>query len=170
MKAAVRLMDNLVERLVGKFKNTPIQAFAMKEILEKLMAEAPEEKMAAQLVQKFIQETSQLPPSTIAYLLVPFVDDETRGRARVTIEKEGQDYRLHFDVATDALGLIESTVLMTKRGLAVEISSGSEDVVSFLKGHMEDLAASLEPYGVSSMEFVQKQPLSASRIDVDVLV
>ena len=170
MRPAIKLMDNLVEQLVGKFGNTPIQAFDLKEILKKLISESPDEKMAAQLAQKFIQDFSQLPPNTIAYLLIPLVGEDTRGRAQVTIEKDGQDYRLHFDMETDALGLIESTVLRTKRGVSVEISSALQEVVDLLKAHMKDLGKSLEPFGIVGIEIMQKKPISAQRAAVDVVV
>jgi len=89
-KTVLKLMDNLVEQLAGKFGNTPIEAFDLKEILKKLISEAPDDKAALQLAQKFIEDFSQLPPNTIAYLLVPFVGEDTRGRAQVTIKKMGR--------------------------------------------------------------------------------
>jgi hypothetical protein len=170
MRPVIKLMDNLVEQLVGKFGNTPIQAFEIKEILKKLISESPDEKMAAQLAQKFIQDFSQLPTNTIAYLLIPIVGEDTRGRAQVTIEKDGQDYRLHFDMETDALGLIESTVIRTQAGVSVEIFSAHQEVVDLLKAHMKDLGKSLEPYGVVGIEIIQKKPIAAQRTPVDVVV
>jgi hypothetical protein len=169
-RTVIKLMDNLVEQIVGKFGSTPIQAFELKEILKKLVADSPDDKITAQLAQKFVQDFSQLPPNTIAYLLIPVVGEDTRGKAQVTIEKDGQDYRLHFDMETDALGLIESTVLRTKRGISVEISSALQEVVDFLKVHMEDLGKSLEHYGVIGIEIMQKKPVAALRIPVDVVV
>jgi len=169
-RAAVRLMDNLVEQLVGKFGTAPVQAFELKEILKRILTEAPDDKMAAQFAQKFIQDFSQLPPATVAYLLIPFVDEDTRGKAQVSIEREGQDYRIHFDVTTDALGLIESTVLRSKRGLSIEISSASGEVVGFLKEYMGELAESLEPYGVTGMDIVQRRSQQETSTGVDVLV
>ncbi len=170
VRSSIKLMDNLVEQLVGKFGSTQIQAFDLKEILKKLISDAPDEKMAVQLAQKFIQDFSQLPINTIAYLLIPLVGEDTRGRAQVTIEKDGQDYRLHFDMETDALGLIESTVLKTKAGISVEISSALGEVVDFLKANVKDLGASLEPFGIMGIEIVQKKPTAAQRTPVDVVV
>ena len=86
----------------------------MKEILRKLVSGLPDDKTTAQIAQKLVQDFSQLPVNTIAYLLIPLVGEDTRGRAQVTIEKDGQDYRLHFEMETDALGLVESTVLRTR--------------------------------------------------------
>lgn len=169
-KIAIKLMDNLVEQLVGKFGDVPIRSFEIKEILKKIVYESPDEKAAAQFVQKFVQDFSQLPGTTVAYLLVPFVGDEARGRAQVAIERDGQDYRISFDIQTDALGLVESTVVRTKSGIAVEISSVSEEVVDFLKPHMKELAQSLEPYGVTGIEIVRKRPHGVIRPEVDVLV
>jgi hypothetical protein len=169
-KTVLKLMDNLVEQLAGKFGNTPIEDFDLKEILKKLISEAPDDKAALQLAQKFIEDFSQLPPNTIAYLLVPFVGEDTRGRAQVTIEKDGQDYRLHFGVETDALGLIESTVLRTNSGIAVEISSGLKDVVDLLRTHLQELTQNLEPYGLTGIEIVQKKPQGDQRAGVDVVV
>ena len=89
---------------------------------------------------------------------------------KIPIEKDGQDYRLHFDMETDALGLIESTVLRTKAGVSVEISSALEEVVDLLKAHMKDLGKSLEPFGVIGIEIMQKKPVTAQRAAVDVVV
>lgn len=169
-RTALKLMDNLVEQLVGKFGSTPIQAFDLKEILKKLISELPDDKTTAQMARKFVQDFSQLPTNTIAYLLIPVVGEDTRSKAQVTIEKDGQDYRLHFDIQTDALGLIESTVLRTQRGISVEVSSATQEVVDFLKAHMKDLGKSLEPYGVNGIEIIQKKPVAAQRIPVDVVV
>jgi hypothetical protein len=169
-KTITKLMDNLVEQLVGKFGSTPIQAFELKEILKKLVSDSPDDKMTAQLAQKFVQDFSQLPPNTIAYLLIPIVGEDTSGKAQVTIQKDGQDYRLHFDIQTDALGLIESTVLRTKRGIAVEISSALQEVVDLLKTYREDLGKSLEPFGIIDLEIVRKKPAAAQRAPVDVVV
>jgi hypothetical protein len=71
---------------------------------------------------------------------------------------------------TDALGLIESTVLRTKAGVTVEISSALQEVVDLLKAHMKDLGTSLEPYGIIGIEIVQKKPIAAQRTPVDVVV
>ena len=169
-RTALKLMDNLVEQLVGKFGSTPVQAFDLKEILKKLISDLPDDKTTAQMARKFVQDFSQLPTNTIAYLLIPVVGEDTRSKAQVTIEKDGQDYRLHFDIQTDALGLIESTVLRTQRGISVEVSSATQEVVDFLKAHMKDLGKSLEPYGVNGIEIIQKKPAAAQRIPVDVVV
>ncbi len=169
-RIAVKLLDNIVEQLVGKFGDAPIQSFEIKEILRKLLSELPDEKTAALFVQKFVQEFSQLPSATVAYLLIPFVGEDARGRAQVAIERDGQEYRLHFDIQTDALGLVESTILKSKNGVSVEISSASDEVVGFLKSHMQDLAVSLDPYGVTLIEVVQKKPQALLRSGVDVLV
>jgi hypothetical protein len=169
-KTALKLMDNLVEQLVGKFGSTPIQAFELKEILKKLVSDLPDDKTTAQIAQKLAQDFSQLPTNTIAYLLIPVVGEDTRGKAQVAIEKDGQDYRLHFDMETDALGLIESTVKRTKRGISVEISSALQEVVDLLKVHMSELGKSLEPYGIIGIEVMQKKPAAPQRAAVDVVV
>jgi hypothetical protein len=169
-KTVLKLMDNLVEQLVGKFGSAPVQAFEVKEILRKLLSDVPDDKAAAQIAQKLVQDFSQLPVNTIAYLLIPVVGENTSGKAQVTIEKDGQDYRLHFDMETDALGLVESTVLRTRRGISVEISSALQEVVDLLKVHMNELGKSLEPYGVNGIEIMQKKPVSAQRTPVDIVV
>jgi hypothetical protein len=169
-RSITKLMDNLVEQLVGKFGTTPMQAFELKEILKKMVSESPDDKMTAQLAQKLIQDFSQLPANTIAYLLIPVVGDDTRGKAQVTIEKDGQDYRLHFDIQTDVLGLIESTVVRTKKGISVEISSAAPEVVDFLKVHMNELAQGLAPYGIIGIEIMKKNPVAPQHAAVDVVV
>lgn len=169
-KTALKLMDSLVEQIAEKFGDSEVQNFDVKEILKKFLSESPKDMTTLQAALKFVETFSQLPPNTIAYLLIPFVDENCRGKAQVTIERNGQDYRLHFEVETDALGLIESTVLRTNSGIAVEISSGLQDVVDLLKTHLQELAQNLEPYGVTGIEIVQKKPQAEQSAVVDVVV
>ena len=171
-KTALKVLDSLVERIAGRFGDAPIQSFEIKEIIKKFLSEAQSTKdmPTVQAALKFVEGFAQLPPNTVAYLLIPFVDDNSRGKAQVTIERNGRDYRLHFEVETDALGLVESTVSMTAKGISVQISSGSAQVVDLLKAHLEELGQSLSPYGVTGIEVVRKNPLSAQRTGVDVLV
>jgi len=68
------------------------------------------------------------------------------------------------------LGLIESTVLRTNSGIAVEISSGLKDVVDLLRTHLQELTQNLEPYGLTGIEIVQKKPQGDQRAGVDVVV
>lgn len=169
-KAAVKTLDSLVAQLVGKFGGTPVESFDVKEIVRKLVGESGNDPSTMQVVARLVEEYSQLPQNTVAHLLIPFIGDEGRGNAKVTIVREGEDYRLHFDVETDALGLVESTVLRTAAGVTIELSSGSEDVVAFFKAHVRELAVDLEHLGVLSIDVVQKKKLSAQRVNVDVLV
>ena len=169
-KVAVKVLDRLVEQLVGKFGQTPVASFDLKEIVKRLVGEAGNDPTVMQYALKLAEDYSQLPQGTIAYLLIPLIDDEGRGSARVSISREGDDYRLHFDVETDALGLVESTVLRTAAGVSVEISSESEDVAAFLRTNAQELARDLESMGVVAIDVAHKRSLSARRMNVDVLV
>ncbi len=169
-KIAVKVLDRLVEQLVGKFGQTPMASFDLKEIIRKLVRESGNDPSVMQYVVKLVEDYSQLPQGTLAYLLIPFIEDEGRGSARVSITREGDDYRLHFDVETDVLGLVESTVLRTAAGVSVEISSASEDVAAFLRERAHELAGSLEPLGVIAIDVAHRRPLPARRTNVDVLV
>lgn len=169
-RPSLKALDDLVEKLVGKFGTTGVRSFDVKEIIRNLMTEAKGDPQSLQLVFKLVEDFAQLPPNTVAYLLIPFIQDEDRGHARVTVTRDEAGYRLHFDVQTDALGLVESTVLRTDRGIAVELVSGTQDVVDFLKEHVGELAARLEPLGVTSLDVVQRRPSSAAQANVDVVV
>jgi hypothetical protein len=169
-KAALKVIDALVEQLSGRFGQTPLTSFDVREIIRRILAESPQDPSFAQAALRLAEDYTQLPPNTLAYLLIPFVQDEDRARAWVRISREGEGYRIHFDVETDALGLIESTVVRVAAGIVVEISSGSEDVVSFLRDHVQELAQVLSPFGVLSLEVVQKKPASMRLPNVDVVV
>lgn len=166
----MKILDGLVEQLVGKFGETPVVSFDLKEIVRMLLRES-----ANDLGDAVRGQTRgglfQLPQGTLAYLLIPFVDDEGRGSARVTIAREGEDYRLHFDVMTDALGVVESTVLRTAAGVSVEmLMASAEDVVAFLRERVHELALSLERMGVTTIDVAYRKPRSPQRMNVDVLV
>ncbi|HPI92729.1 MAG TPA: hypothetical protein PK350_06325 [Deltaproteobacteria bacterium] len=169
-KLIPEVLDRLVEQIVGKFGTTPMASFDLKEIIRKLAGEQGNDPAAMQVVTRLVEEYSQLPPNTIAYLLIPFIGEDERGRAKVTMMREGNDYRLHFDVETDALGLVESTVLRTARGVSVELCSGSEDVAAFFRMHVQELARQLNPLGVLSIDVQHRKPVAAHRMNVDVLV
>lgn len=168
-RAVLKVLDSMVEQALGKFGTAPIQSFDVREIIKKILSESPGDVATMQLVQKLLEEFSQT-PSAVAYLVVPFVDEESRGRARVVIEKSDKDYRIHFQVETDVLGLIESTVLRSAGGLAVELRSGSQEVVEFLRSHVNELFESLNSFGVSSIEVVQRKLQFPQNPGVDMVV
>lgn len=168
--ASAKTLDSLVERLVGKFGENPVASFDLREIMRKLVKNPESEPAAMQYVAKLVEEYFSLPQGTVVYLLIPFVDDESRGSARIAVSRAGDDYRLHFDVQTDALGMIESTVVRSRGGIAVEISSPSDEVVDFLRAHLGDLARSLEQFGVKGIEMLQKKSTHAHCRNVDMLV
>jgi hypothetical protein len=168
-KPALKALDSLVEHLSGKFGDTPVRAFDVREIISKLIEEPKSDATFVQLAHKLIEEFSQV-PNALAFLIVPFVDDESKGRARVAIEREGDGYRIHFQMETDSLGLLESTVLRSAQGIAVELRSGSADVADFLRSHIKELFDSLTPFGVRSIEVVQKVLSSPLQSGVNVVV
>lgn len=168
-KAALKVLDSMVEQLVGKFGAAPLEAFDLREILKKLLLEPQGDAAPIQFAQKLLQEFSQV-PAAVAFLVVPFLDDESRGRAQVAIERDAQDYRITFRVETDSLGLIESTAVRSASGIAVEIRSGLEEVVEFLRSHLKELSDSLEPLGVGIIEVVRRKPEAPVQTGVDVVV
>jgi hypothetical protein len=168
-KAVLKAIDSMVEQVLGKFGTSPIQAFDVREIIKKLLFESPLDAATMQLVQKLIEDFSQV-PTAVAFLVIPFVDEESRGRARVAIERDGEDYRINFQMETDTLGLIESTVFRSARGLAVELRSGSDEVVEFLQYHQKELFDSLDPFGVSTIEIIQRKPRAPQNTGVNMVV
>lgn len=165
-----RVLDRLVERFVGSFGNAPLASFDLREIVRRLVQEAGTDPALMQHILRLVEDASQLPQNTIAHLLVPFVEDEGRGSARVSIAREGEDYRLRFEVQTDALGPVESTVVRSAAGISVELSSVSEDITAFLRTHAQELAAGLEHLGVVSIDVSHDKRMSPRRLNVDVLV
>jgi hypothetical protein len=168
-KAGLRATDALVERLVGRFEQVPVSSFDLREILKALLKGQGDDAERLQHVSRLVEEFSRLPGNTLAYLIVPLAGEDAEGGARVSIERDGEDYRLHFDVQTDALGLVEATVLRTAAGIHVEISSASDETAAFMRRHLGLLAGALEPLGVRSMEVTRRRP-SATGPGVDMLV
>lgn len=162
-------LDRLVEELVGSFGRNSVASFDVREIVKRILDRQGDDPDTARSLLSLLQEFSRLSPAAVAYLVVPFVQEEHRGSARVTVEREGDEYRLSFTMETDALGLIESTVLRASSGMYVEICSAFGDVVSFLRGGLEELAHALQPFGVRSIEVVQRSPLPKQPA-VDMLV
>jgi hypothetical protein len=166
----LKALDTIVEQLVGKLGDVPIKSFDVREILKKIVSESQEkDALPVQIAQKFVEQFSQI-PNAVAFLIIPFVDDESKGRAQVSIEREDSDYRINFQMETDSLGLLESTVLRSAQGLSVELRSGSEEIADFLRSHIQDLFDSLEPLGVKSIEVVRKNLLPPQQPGVNVVV
>lgn len=166
----LKALDSVVEQLVGKLGDVPVKSFDVREIIKKIVSQ-PQDKdsFPVQLVQRFVEQYSQI-PNAVAFLIIPFVDDDSRGSAQVSIEREGSDYRLNFQMETDTLGLLESTVLRSAQGLNVEIRSGSEEIADFLRSHVQELYEILEPLGVKSVEVVRKTLFPLQQPGVSVVV
>jgi len=166
----LKTLDTIVEQLVGKLGDVPVKSFDVREIIKKIVSDPPEkDSLPLQIVQRFVEQYSQI-PNAVAFLIIPLVDDDSKGRAQVSIEREGSDYRLNFQMETDSLGLLESTVLRSAQGLNVEIRSGSEEIADFLRSHVQELFGSLEPLGVRSVEVVRKALLPPQQPGVNVVV
>jgi hypothetical protein len=166
----LKALDAVVEQLVGKLGDVPVKSFDVREIIKKIVSGSQDkDSIPAQIVQRFVEQYSQI-PNAAAFLIIPLVDDDSRGRAQVSIEREGSDYRLNFQIETDSLGLLESTVLRSAQGLNVEIRSGSEEIADFLRSRVQELYDSLGPLGVRSVEIIRKTLLPPRQPGVNVVV
>ncbi len=162
-------LDRVVEDLVGTFGKVGVAAFDVREVARRVLEHAAEDPETLKRLVSLLQEYARLDASCVSFFFVPMAGEGRRGAARVAIAREGQDYRLHFTMETDALGLVESTVIRGASGIFVEMSAASDDVVAFLKEHAADLALALEPFGVRALDVVRKRP-SANPASVDMLV
>jgi hypothetical protein len=166
----MKALDTIVEQLVGKLGDVPIKSFDVREVLKKIVSESQDKDfLPVQFVQRFVEQLAQI-PNAVAFLIIPFVDDESKGRAQVSIERDGDDYRINFQMETDSLGLLESTVLRSAQGLSVEMRSGSEEIADFLRSHIQELFESLEPLGVRSIEVIRKNLIPPVPSGVNVVV
>lgn len=170
-QAAAPLKDlgSLLGTIVGKPGEKELSSFLLKEIATQLSTSG-QDAASAQLVKSFVDQVYTY-PNAIAHLLIPIVDNESRGAARVSIEREGGAYVLNFDMETDQLGSLACTVRMEEgRGMDVEIRTPSDETAAFLRTGLLELKEGLEPFGVRSIEVVRGRVKALAAREVNVLV
>lgn len=156
-----------IEELVGKFEEVPLKAFNVREILEEHLAGKPGDAGSAQIVSGLLDEVAKY-PQTLAFLLIPVVQDDSHGRAKVAIERDADDsYTITFDLETDHMGTVGCTARI-RDGIEVEIRTGSDALAGFLRSHLQELHESLSGLNVvKRLDVVVNRHLPAS---VDTLV
>ncbi|HOJ14395.1 MAG TPA: hypothetical protein PLS81_00015 [Deltaproteobacteria bacterium] len=155
-RAAQEDVEALVARLAGRFPQAEVRSFDLREIVKTLLREGKDDPKVIWQAKTLIEEFARLAGLPAAFFLVPVVDDQGRSKARISAEKTDDGYRLHFDVETDALGIVECTALRNRAGIHVEISSAHQEVVSLMKAHLHELASALGDMGVTTLEVVRR--------------
>jgi len=151
-------IDSLIDKLVGNFKDVPINRFDAKKLFHDILHRSDNDPTLINLAQSLIDATLKF-PYLISLLYVPFVDDDSRGRARVAISKDEDDtYTISFDIDTDSLGHIQCNILM-KEGLELVITSETEDAYDLVHSHIGELGKRLINLGfnVKRLEVFQSQ-------------
>jgi len=145
--ASEQALQNFVQEQVGSFKEVPLKAFNVRTMLEDYLAGKPSDAQSAQFVAGLLDEAAKF-PQALAFLLIPIVQDESHGKAKVAIEKEADDrYRITFDLETDHMGTIGCTARIDG-GIEIEIRAGTENLAGFIKSHLQELHAALSGLGV----------------------
>lgn len=164
----LRDMGNAVCRLVGSYGEKQIDSFLFQEIIRELSShpgkDTPQAHIAASLIEQVLQH-----PQALAHLLIPLVDRDSRGSAKVTVERDEEAYILNFGIETDRLGSLECTARVDQ-GIDVEIRTPSEDTAGYLGEHIHELKASLEHFGVRYIKISQTVLTEQLPKGVDVLV
>lgn len=156
--------------MVGKAGEKDLGSFLVQEITRQLSSPSGQDASAAPVVNAIIDQITQY-PNAIAYLLIPLVDNDSRGAARVSIEKEENAYVLNFDMETEYLGNLACTARMYKdKGMDVEIRTPSEETAEFLRANIYELKASLQPFGVRSIGVMRGAVRALASKEVNVLV
>lgn len=166
--SVVGQLSSGLSRLIGTYGEKPVQAFLAREIAGRLLSKAGDDGTQALFVTSLMDQIHQC-PQALAYLFIPLADNESRSGARVSVERQGSAYVLHFDIETEFLGNLECSASLDK-GMDVEIRTPSEEIAEFLRRHMGDLRESLEPFGVRSIEVVRAALRNVFVKEVDVLV
>lgn len=156
--------------MAGKAAEKDLGSFLVKEITRQLSSPSGPDAPAAQVVNTIIDQITQY-PSAIAHLLIPLVDNDSKGAARISIEREDNDYILNFDMETDNLGNLACKARMYKdKGMDVEIRTPSEEIAEFLRANIYELKAGLQPFGVRSVEVTRGPVRASAPKEVNVLV
>jgi hypothetical protein len=127
----------LIERLVGKLGDVPLKAFNVREILEEQI-QGKSDPVMAQFISALVEEAAKY-PQALAFLLIPIVQEDSRGRAKVVVEKDREEgFVITFDMETDHMGVIGCTARIND-GIDVEIRTGSDSLADFLRSHIQAL-------------------------------
>lgn len=139
-------ISTLIEHLVGKFEDVPLKSFNIREILEDHLTGKQGDAATANFVATLIDEAAKY-PQALAFLLIPIVQDQSRGRAKVVIEPDPeQGYVITFDMETDHMGVIGCSARVGN-GIDVEIRTGSNALADFIRSHLSELHATLSSLG-----------------------
>ena len=160
-------MRGFVQEVVGKFEEAPLKAFNVRTMLEDHFAGKSGDAQSAQIIATLLDEAAKY-PQALAFLLIPIVQDESRGQAKVAIEKGADEsYTITFDLETDHMGTIGCTARIGN-GIEVEIRTGSDSLADFLKAHVQELHGALSGLDVvRRLDVVVNRQMPAS---VDALV
>lgn len=160
-------LQNFVQELVGTFEEAPLKAFNIRAMLEESLAGKSGDAQSARLMAGLLEEAAKF-PQALAFLLIPIVQDESRGQAKVAIEKGADDsYIISFDLETDHMGTIGCTARIGD-GIEVEIRTGTENLAGFIKSHVQELHEALSGLDVvRRLDVVVNRHMPAS---VDALV
>lgn len=161
-------MGDLVQGLVGSLGKGPLESFTAGEIIRALIEHAPQEEALPQFISAFMEQVHNH-PQALAYLFVPFVERDSQGHARVSIDRQDDTYTISFEISTDHLGDIECTARLQEK-IDIELRTSSEETAGFLREHIQDLSAGLEHFGVRSCEVVVRRLGDPALKGVDVLV
>jgi hypothetical protein len=163
-------IGNLLAGVMGKAGAKEPGAFLVQEIVRQLSSSSGDDAQKAQVMHAIMDQIVQY-PHAIAHLLIPLVDNDSRGAARVSVEKEENAYVLNFDMETENLGNLACTARMYKdKGMDVEIRTPSEDIADFLRENVFELKTSLQPFGVRSVEVLRGAVRALAPKEVNVLV
>lgn len=165
--AAERALQEFVRETVGTFEKTPLKAFDVRTMLRDQVAGKPGDAQTVQFLTALLDEATQY-PQALAFLLIPVVQDDSRGQAKVAIEKGADDsYLITFNLETDHMGTIGCTARIGG-GVEVEIRTGSDAIADFLRSHLLELQETL-----SSLDVVRRLEVVVNRhmpTGVDALV
>ncbi|MGC9325647.1 MAG: hypothetical protein ACP5G0_12980 [Desulfomonilia bacterium] len=162
-------IGSVLERLVGKFSEASLKSFDLREILARISTESSDEAGIPRLINAMLDQITQVPDALI-HLLIPLVDRDSQGHARVSVTRDGQAFMLHFLMDTDHLGTVECVARMDDL-IDAEIRSGSREVVDLFQEHLPELHEHLVRFGVRRLEVLYRSPeADSSRARVDVVV
>ncbi|MCD6570803.1 MAG: hypothetical protein J7L53_08900 [Deltaproteobacteria bacterium] len=167
---AQKVIDSIVERFVGVMGKAHLSTFNIKEIIQHALSRAAHDMDAYKLIISLLEESSKF-PQALAFLLIPIVERDSRGSARVVIEGDKtKGYTVKFCMDTDHIGTIGCTVRLCD-GIDMEIISNLKDVADLLRSHLGELADRLDGLGLSirRLEVVHKNlPVGDTGLDMVV--
>jgi hypothetical protein len=168
--SSLKDISTVLSSIVGMPGEKHLSSFLVQEIARQLSAPSGQDTQAAQVAAAVLDQVYQY-PNAIAHLLIPLADNDSRSAARVSIEREGEDYVLNFDMETEYLGSLACRARLDRdRGIDVEIRTPSEEIAAFLRENILELKASLRDFGARSVEVVRGPVRAGAPREVNVLV